>query len=106
MEWNEKIKDHLQQLEVAPPDDCWENVSAELHKGKVVQLSSPYAKAITWLKYSTAAVVIGLTMFTFINEPFRNALQNAVLGPGTKAAIIDSTSANRTDSITLKDTAR
>jgi hypothetical protein len=45
-------------------------------------------------------------MFTFINEPFRNALQNAVLGPGTKAAIIDSTPANRTDSITLKDTAR
>ncbi|MEN9952514.1 MAG: hypothetical protein RLZZ520_782 [Bacteroidota bacterium] len=106
MEWNKKIKDHLQQLEVAPPEDCWENVSAELQQAKVIPMSSSYSRAITWLKYSAAAVVIGLSVFTFINEPFRNALQNAVLGPGTKAAIIDSTPANRTDSITLNDTAR
>lgn len=106
MEWNKKIKDHLQQLEVAPPDDCWENISAELQNAKIVPLSSPYAKAISWLKYSAAAVVVGLTMLTVINAPFRNALQNAVLGQGTKAAIIDTTSANRTDSINLNDTAR
>lgn len=106
MEWNKKIKDHLQQLEVAPPDDCWENVFAELHKTKVVPMSSSYSRAITWLKYSVAAAAVGVTIFTLINEPFRNALQNAVLGPGTKAAIIDSTPANRTDSTTLKDTAR
>ena len=106
MEWNNKVKDQLQQLEVAPPDECWSNIQSELQKGKIIPLSSPYAKAISWLKYSAAAVVTGLIMFTFINQPFRNALQNAVMGPGTKASIVDSTPANKIDSIATNDSTR
>jgi hypothetical protein len=45
-------------------------------------------------------------MFTFINQPFRNALQNAVMGPGTKAAIVDTTPANKIDSIATNDSTR
>jgi hypothetical protein len=106
MEWNNKVKDQLQQLEVAPPDECWSNIQSELQKGKIIPLSSPYAKAISWLKYSAAAVVTGLIMFTFINQPFRNALQNAVMGPVTKAAIVDTTPANKIDSIATNDSTR
>jgi hypothetical protein len=106
MEWNKKVRDHLQQLEVTPPKDSWNSIQNELDKGKLNPLSSPYAKAITWLKYSAAAVVIGFTMFTFIDEPFRNNLQNAVMGPGTKAAVIDSTPANQIDSIPSNDSIR
>jgi hypothetical protein len=106
MDWNKKVKDQLQQLEVAPPDECWNNIQTELQKGKIIPLSSPYAKGISWLKYSAAAVVTGLIMFTLINQPFRNALQNAVMGPGTKAAILDSTPTNQIDSIALNDSTR
>jgi hypothetical protein len=106
MEWNKKVKDHLQQLEVAPPDECWSNIQSELQKGKIIPLSSPYAKAISWLKYSAAAVVTGLIMFTFINQSFRNNLQNAVMGPGTKAAIVDTTPVNKVDSIATNDSTR
>ncbi|MEY3178818.1 MAG: hypothetical protein RJB42_1059 [Bacteroidota bacterium] len=95
MEWNKKVKDRLQQLEVAPPDECWSNIQSELQKGKTIPLSSPNAKAISWLKYSAAAVVTGLIMFTFINQSFRNNLQNAVMGPATKAEIVDTTPANK-----------
>jgi hypothetical protein len=106
MEWNKKVRDHLQQLEVTPPEECWNSIQNELDKGKLIPLSSPYAKAITWLKYSAAAVVIGFTMYTIIDEPFRNNLQNAVMGPGTKAAVIDSTPANQIDSIPPNDSIR
>lgn len=106
MEWNRKVKDQLQHLEIAPPDECWNSIETQLDKGRIIPLSSPYRKAITWLKYSAAAVVVGLSMFTIINDPFRNALQNAVMGPGTKATIMDSTTANQIDSIPLNDTIR
>lgn len=106
MEWNKKVKDHLQQLEVAPPEECWSNIQSELQNVKIIPLTSPYAKAITWLKYSAAAIVTGLIMFTFINQSFRNNLQNAVMGPGTKAAIIDTTQANKIDSIATNDSIR
>jgi hypothetical protein len=106
MEWNKKVRDNLQQMEVTPPEECWNNIQNELEKGKLIPLSSPYAKAITWLKYSAAAVFIGFTMYTIIDEPFRNTLQNAVMGPGTKAAIIDSTPANQIDSVHSNDSKR
>lgn len=106
MEWNKKVKDQLQQLEVAPPDECWNNIQASIQKGKITPLKSPYAKGISWLKYSAAAVTTGLIMFTLINQPFRNALQNAVMGPGTKAAIVDTTPVNHLDSIAPNDSIR
>jgi hypothetical protein len=106
MDWNKKVRDDLQQLEVAPPEECWNNIQSALQKGKIIPLKSPYAKAISMIKYSAAAVVTGLVMFTFINQPFRNALQNAVMGPGTKAAIVDTTLANQLDSIALNDSTR
>ncbi|MEN9371938.1 MAG: hypothetical protein RLZZ64_1013, partial [Bacteroidota bacterium] len=95
-----------QQLEVAPPDECWSNIQSELQKGKTIPLSRPNAKAISWLKYSAAAVVTGLIMFTFINQSFRNNLQNAVMGPGTKAAIVDTTPTNKIYSFVTNDSTR
>ena len=106
MEWNNKVKNRLQHFEVAPPEECWRSIQSELQKGKIIPLSSPYAKRISWLKYTAAAVVTGLIMFTFINQPFRNTLQNAVMGPGTKAAIIDSTQVNQIDTIPSNDSTR
>lgn len=105
MEWNKKIKDQLQDIEVAPPDECWNNIAAEMKKSKVTSLQSPYAKSITWLKYGAAAAVAGIFMFSVINEPFRNAMQDAMFGKGTKASVIDSTPSPITDSIALKDSA-
>lgn len=106
MEWNNNIKERLQQLEVSPPDECWKEIEQELKKGKIVPITSAYSKAITWLKYSAAAVVIGTGILTFVNEPFRNALENAIMGPGIKAAVIDSTPALQADSTAKVDTTR
>ncbi|MFZ9589200.1 MAG: hypothetical protein ACO28V_05675 [Chitinophagaceae bacterium] len=106
MEWNNKVKNRLQHFEVAPPEECWRSIQSELQKGKIIPLSSPYAKGISWLKYTAAAVVTGLIIFTFINQSFRNNLQNAVMGSGTKAAIVDTTPANKIDSIATNDSTR
>lgn len=106
MEWNKKFKDHLQEHEVSPPDECWSSIQTKLQQEKIFPIASPFAKAISWLKYSAAALVTGITLFTFINNPFRNALQNAVMGSGTKAAVVDSTVANQIDSTFRKDSSR
>ena len=103
MEWNKKIKDQLQQLEVAPPDDCWNNINHELQKSKIIPLVSPYAKAISWIKYSAAAAVVGLIVITTVNESFRHSMQHAIMGPSLKAAVIDSTPIADKDSLTITD---
>jgi hypothetical protein len=106
MEWNNKIKERLQHMEVAPPDEYWKEIEHTLKKGKITPMISPYAKAVSWLKYSAAAVVAGIGLLTIINEPFRDALQNAVVGPGLKTAVIDSTPALQKDSTAQVDSIR
>lgn len=103
MEWNKKIKDQLLDFEVAPPDDCWKAIHRELQNEKSIPIVSPYAKALLWIKYSAAAVVVGLILITAINEPFRNSMQQAIMGPSIKAAAIDSTPILRKDSISSTD---
>lgn len=104
MEWNNAIKERLQNIEVSPPDECWEEIEQAIKKGKIVAIKSPFSKAITWLKYSAAAAVVGIGFLTLVNEPFRDALQNAVMGPGIKTAVIDSTPPVQIDSIAQADT--
>ena len=104
MEWNKKIKDQLQDLEVAPPEDCWNTINHELQQGKIIPLVSPYAKAATWIKYSAAAVVAGLLLLTAVNEPFRNSMQHAIMGPSLKASAIDTTPVVSKDTTNITDT--
>lgn len=106
MEWNEKIKDQLQDLEVAPPEDSWNTINDELEKGKTLPMISPYAKAISWIKYSAAAAIAGIILITAFNEPFRNSIQQAIMGPSLKASIIDTLPKVTNDTTNIIDSTR
>lgn len=106
MEWNNKIKDQLQDLEVTPPDDCWNVINHNLQKEKTIPLVSPYAKVVSWIKYSAAAVIAGIILITAFNAPFRNSIQKAIMGPSLKASIVDTTPKVTKDTINFTDTIR
>jgi hypothetical protein len=106
MEWNKKIKDQLQDLEVAPPEDCWETIAEKLNnkQDKVVPIRSNYAKASTWIKYAFEVAAVAIISLSLFSPSFRDSLKNAVNGPGIKAAIIDSPKIPAKDTIDTRDT--
>lgn len=106
MEWNKKIKNQLQDLEVVPPEDCWETISRKLttEEVKVVPIRSNYAKARTWIKYAFEAAAVVIISLSLFSPSFRDSLKNAVNGPGSKAAIIDSPHVTAKDTVTISDT--
>ena len=108
MEWNKKIKDGLEDFAFPPPEQSWDAISKELKKvqGNTIPMRSNYATAVSWIRYAAAAIVIGVIALASFNEPFRNSLNDALRGPGTKAAVVESKLSLSTDSLALKDSTK
>jgi len=108
MEWNKKIKEGLQNFEVTPPEQSWDEISKELNKNQAntIPIRSNYATAVSWIRYAAAAIVIGFIAMVSFNEPFQNSIKDALQGPGTKATVVESTLSLSNDSLTMKDSTK
>lgn len=108
MEWNNKIKEQLQDFEQRPPENTWETIEQKLNadQAKVVPIRSKYAKASTWIKYAFEAAAVAVISLSLFSPSFRDSLKNAVNGPGIKAAVIDSPKVSSKDSIAILDSVK
>ena len=108
MEWNKKIKDGLEDFEVPPPEQSWDAISKELKKNKENSITtrSNYSTAVKWIRYAAAAIVMGVIALASFNEPFLDSLNDALKGPGAKAAVVESKLSLSTDSLTVKDSTK
>jgi hypothetical protein len=108
MEWNKKIKEGLQDFEVSPPKQSWDAISKELkrNQGNTIQIGPNYATAASWIRYTAAAIVIGVIMLASFNGPFQNSIKDALQGPGSKATVVESKPSISNDSLTMKDSTK
>ena len=108
MEWNNKIKEQLQDFEQSPPETTWESLEQKLNvdEATVVPIRSNYAKASTWIKYAFEAAAVIIISLSLFSPSFRDSIKNAVNGPGIKAAVIDSPKISSKDSISIIDSVK
>ena len=108
MEWNKKIKEGLQDFEAAAPEQSWDAISKELNKNQAntIPIRSNYATAVSWIRYAAAAIVIGIIVMVSFNEPFQNSIKDALQGPGTKSAVVESKLSISNDSLPVKDSSK
>ncbi|MEY4628715.1 MAG: hypothetical protein RLZZ595_1041 [Bacteroidota bacterium] len=108
MEWNNKIKEQLQEFEQSPPETTWETLAQKLNDqpAKIVPIRSDYAKASTWIKYAFEAAAVIIISLSLFSPSFRDSIKNAVNGPGIKAAVIDSPKVSSKDSISIIDSVK
>ena len=84
--------ERLYNIEVTPPDSCWERISEKLpNTNTFSNNNSTIGSSVQqWIKYAAIFTGIIILTATAINKDFRNNIIDAMQGSQIKAALPDS----------------
>lgn len=77
----------LYNIEIPPPEDCWEIISASINTPKSQRLKFGRTSNVQWLKYAAIIIVILTISTTAFNPNMRNAFINSLNNANIKASL-------------------
>ena len=77
----------LYNIEIPPPEDSWESISAKINPPKSQNLKFGRTSNLQWLKYAATIIVILTISTTAFNPNMRNAFINSLNNANIKASL-------------------
>lgn len=77
----------LYNIEIPPPKDSWESISAKINPPKSQNLKFGRTSNLQWLKYAAIIIVILTISTTAFNPNMRNAFINSLNNANIKASL-------------------